>query len=182
MSDKYLTTNPEGIYYVTLTVVDWVDVFTRPVYKEILIDSLKYCQIEKGLIIYAWCLMSNHIHMIISAKQDNNVSDILRDFKKFTSKRIVKTIKKELESRKDWMLYRFEFAGKFLKRIKNYKFWQDGNHAKQCVTNSFIEEKLSYIHNNPVRAMIVSRPEDYLLSSAINYTGKTGLIDVCFIE
>jgi putative transposase len=70
------------IYFLTLTVVDWVDVFTRPVYRHILIDSLKHCQKEKGLEIYAWCLMSNHLHLIASAKEGFNLSDILIDFKK----------------------------------------------------------------------------------------------------
>jgi putative transposase len=182
MSDKYKINNIEGIYFVTLTVVDWVDVFTRKEHKERIIESLKFCQQNKGLDIYAWCLMSNHLHMIISARSGFNLSDILRDFKKFTSKQIVKAIQEEPESRRDWMLYRFEFAGKFLKRIKEYKFWQDGNMAKELITNEFIQQKLDYIHFNPVEALIVSEPEHYLFSSASNYAGGGGLIDVKFIE
>src|SRR5690606_38730047 len=117
------------IYFLTLTVVDWVDVFTRPVYRHILIDSLKHCQNEKGLEIYAWCLMSNHLHLIASAKEGFNLSDILRDFKKYTSKQLVVAIGKENENRREWMLNRFEYAGVNDKKIKNYKFWQEGNEA-----------------------------------------------------
>jgi hypothetical protein len=80
------------------------------------------------------------------------------------------------------MLYRFEFAGKFLNRIKEYKFWQDGNMAKELITNEFIQQKLDYIHFNPVEELIVSEPEHYLFSSASNYAGGRGLIDVKFIE
>lgn len=77
------------VYFVTDTVVDWVDIFTRPIYKHIILDSLMYCQKEKGLIIYAWVLMSNHLHAIVGSSEEIKVSDIWRDFKKFTSKKII---------------------------------------------------------------------------------------------
>jgi len=80
------------VYYVTDTVVDWVDIFSRPIYRHIVIESLQYCQKEKGLIIYSWVLMTNHMHMIVGRKGENKVSDILRDFKKFTSKEIIRTL------------------------------------------------------------------------------------------
>src|ERR1700722_16049637 len=88
------------IHFLTLTVVDWVDVFTRANHKMTIVDSLKHCQKEKGLEIYAWVLMSNHLHMIASAanEKENTLSDILRDFKKFTSKKIIENIKEETES------------------------------------------------------------------------------------
>ncbi len=169
-------------YFITLTVVDWVDIFTRPVYKHIIVDSLKYCQKERGLIIYSWCLMSNHLHMIVGANDDANLSDILRDFKKFTSKKIIKTIQEINESRQKWMLNRFEYAGKYNPKIKKYKFWQDGNEAKEIHTNGFLDQKLNYIHNNPVVAEIVDEPEDYLYSSARNYCDISGLINVELID
>jgi len=83
----YKIRNPAGIHFITFAVVDWVDVFTRKEYRDKLIQSLQYCQKEKGLNIYSWCIMSNHVHLVVSAK-NNNTSDILRDFKKFTSKRL----------------------------------------------------------------------------------------------
>jgi REP element-mobilizing transposase RayT len=168
--------SPGYIYFLTLTVIDWVDVFTRPEYKYIVIDSLDYCQKNKGLKIYAWCLMSNHLHMIVGTEEENNLSDILRDFKKFTSKEIIDKIKELPESRKEWMLNRFEFAGRFNNKIKDYKFWQDGNEAKEIHTNEFLDQKLDYIHNNPVRAEIVFEPQDYKYSSAIDYSGGKGLL------
>ena len=98
------------IYFITLTVVDWVDVFSRPTYKHIVIDSLRYCQENKRLRIYAWVLMSNHLHLLVDVN-DNlpyeqerlELSNIIRDFKKFTSKKLVDSIGKNvLESRKEW--------------------------------------------------------------------------------
>jgi len=169
-------------YFLTMTVVNWIDVFTRPVYKHIIVDALKYNQENKGLIIYAWCLMSNHLHMIAEADKKHNLSDILRDFKKFTSKAIVKEIGgNPEESRKKWMLSEFEFAGRHKSNIKNYKFWQDGNEAKEIHSNSFLEQKLDYIHENPVKAEIVENAEEYMYSSAKNYVGEQGLIDVILI-
>jgi len=170
------------IYFLTLTVVDWIDIFTRPVYKHIIIDSLEHCQKQKGLEIYAWCIMSNHIHMLAGAKEGYLLSDILRDFKKFTNKKIIKTVQEIDESREDWLLERFAKAGKKDSKIKYYKFWQDGNEAKEIHSNAFLDQKLNYIHENPVRAEIVQYPEEYLYSSAKNYTGEKGLLDVILIN
>ncbi len=170
-------------YFLTLTVVDWVDVFTRPEYKYIILDSIKYCQNKKGLEIYAWCLMTNHLHFIAGAKEGYNLSEILRDFKKFTSKSIVQAISENpIESRKKWLLNRFEFAGRYDKKITNFKFWQDGNEAKEIHTTEFLEQKLKYIHENPVKAEIVLHPEDYLYSSAKDYAGQKGLLDIILID
>ncbi len=177
-SEQYYVQNENETYFITSTIVDWVDVFTRPVYRDIIVDSLKYCQASKGLDIYGWVLMSNHLHAIVEAREGFKLSDILRDFKKFTSKKIIEAIKQEPESRRDWLLYRFEYAGKFKTNVNNYKVWQDGNHAKECLTAKFMIEKLSYIHENPVRACIVEVPEHYLYSSARNYVGLKGLLDV----
>jgi len=170
------------LYFLTLTVIDWVDVFTRPEYKYIIVDSLSYCQKNKGLELYGWCLMTNHLHLIAGVKEGYNLSEILRDFKKYTSKSIVQAISENpIESRKKWLLNRFEFAGKYDKKITNFKFWQEGNEAKEIHTSEFLIQKLSYIHENPVRAEIVMNPEEYLYSSAKDYAGEKGLIDVIFI-
>jgi putative transposase len=171
MSEKYKMHDKEGIYFVTLTAVDWVDLFTRRELKLIIVDSIKYCQLHKGLIVYAWCLMHSHLHMIISAKPGNDPSAILRDMKKFTANEIIKKINDEPESRREWILHRFEFNSLFKKRIKKYKVWQDGNRPKQIITSAFMKQKLAYIHNNPVEEMIVEEPHQYVFSSARDYAG-----------
>ncbi len=165
-------------YFLTLTVVDWVDIFTRPAYKHVIVDSLKYCQCKKGLKIYAWCLMSNHLHLIAGSGEKDQLSDILRDFKKFTNKEFLKTIYDTNESRRKWILNRFEYAGKYNPKIKYFKFWKDGNGAKEIHTTKYLLQKLNYIHRNPVVAEIVQNPEDYLYSSARNYSDMPGLIEV----
>lgn len=166
-------------YFMTMTVVDWVDVFIRPIYKDIIVNALQYCQQAKGLEIYGWVLMTNHLHLMASARnREITMSDILRDFKKYTSKRIVEAVQAERESRRNWLLYRFEYAGKYAPKNKIYKFWQDGNEAKEIRTPEFYQQKLTYLHDNPVRAGIVEYPDEYLYSSARNYARKPGLIDV----
>jgi putative transposase len=181
MSDKYKIRDIDKAYFVTLTVVDWIDVFTRKNHKQLMLESLSYCQKNKGLAIFGYCLMPSHLHLIAKAEGKYSLSDILRDLKKFTSKALVKQIEEESESRREWMLAHFSKAGEHLKRIKDYKFWQDGNQAKEIYSNQFLYEKLGYIHNNPVEEMIVSKPEDYLYSSARNYASLESLIEVCLI-
>jgi REP element-mobilizing transposase RayT len=170
------------VYFVTDTVVDWVDIFSRPRYKTIILESLQYCQTQKGLLIYAWVLMTNHLHMIVGANEDSKVSDIMRDFKKFTSKEILSVLKTDIqESRREWMLNRFEYAGRNDKKIKNYRFWQEGNDAQEIFLMDYFNQKLNYIHQNPVRAEIVNNPEDYRYSSAIDYAGGKGLLNVTVV-
>jgi len=177
MSEKYKFHDPEGMYFVTMTVVHWIDLFTRPDYKHIIVESLEHCQSNKGLVLHAWVLMPSHLHMIVSSRKEK-LQDIMRDFKKHTSKEIVKCIEAINESRSEWLLRAFAGAGKDLKRISGYKVWKDGNQPKGIETNAFLEQKLDYIHRNPVEAEIVDEPEYYWYSSARDYAGKRGLLKV----
>jgi len=183
MGFKYRITNDE-LYFITITVVDWVDVFTRKELCDDVLASLNYCQKHKGLSIYAWCLMPSHLHMVVSvAPGPNTLSDVMRDFKKFTSKKMIESINEIPESRRDWLLRHFEYAGKYNPKIKDYKFWQDGLHPVELTTAAFIMQKINYIHQNPVMAGIVYRPEDYVLSSAAQYAGQyNALLEVTLIE
>ena len=126
--------------------------------------------------------MTNHLHAIVGSTEKNRVSDIWRDFKKFTSKEIVRTLLNDnTESRQEWMLNRFEYSGKNDKKITNYRFWQEGNDAQGIYLNDYFNQKLNYIHNNPVKAEIVNRAEDYRYSSATDYAGGKGLLDVMVV-
>jgi REP element-mobilizing transposase RayT len=95
MSDKYKISDPDRPYFITMTVTGWIDIFTRKSYKILIVESLRYCQKEKGLEIFGWCLMSNHLHLIVRSNGENSLSDIIRDFKKYTSKKIVSMIIEE---------------------------------------------------------------------------------------
>ncbi len=126
--------------------------------------------------------MSNHLHAIVGSFGENKVSDIWRDFKKFTSKEIINAVKTNpQESRQDWLLNRFEYAGKNDKKIKNYKFWQDGNDGQQIYLNDYFNQKLNCIHENPVKAELVNRAEDYRYSSAIDWAGGKGLLGITVV-
>jgi len=101
-SRAYKFHKPEGLYFITFGTVGWVDVFTRRDYKDILVESLGFCQKEKGLLLYAWVIMSNHVHLIARAREGARLQDIIRDLKKYTSKQIVKAIAEHPgESRKE---------------------------------------------------------------------------------
>ncbi len=183
MSTKYKIRDQTKLHFITFAVVEWVDVFTRTIYKNVLIDSLTYCQENKGLLIYAWCIMSNHVHLIISSKEGIKQVDIIRDFKKHTSKQLLKLIEEnKQESRKNWMLWIFKKAGERNSNNKNYQFWRQDNHPIELSTNKIMEQRLDYLHNNPVEAGIVEEPHHYLYSSARNYAGINGLLKIEFIE
>lgn len=182
MSERYKVRNPEGIYFVTLTITDWIDLFIRPVYKQIIVDSLIYCQKNKGLVIHAYVLMSNHFHAILSINGEILLQEIIRDFKKHTSKLFIRAIKDHPESRREWLLNRFERTAGMIKRGVNYKVWQDGFHPVELTNNKMIEQRLEYIHNNPVKEEIVINPEYYNYSSAADYSGRKGMLDIVKIE
>lgn len=110
MSEKYKVRDKEAIYFITITVVDWVDLISRPVNKHILVDSLSFCQTNKGLIIHAYVIMPSHLHIIARSKEGFHLEDTVRDFKKFTSKELINAIKEYPESRREWLLSKFSFA------------------------------------------------------------------------
>ena len=177
MSEKYKIFDHDRPYFLTLTIVGWIDVFTNQKNKLLIVNSLKFCQKNKGLEIFGWCLMSNHLHLIARAAKNQSLSDILRDFKSYTSKVIIQNITNG-DSRKKWILNHFAHSGRYIKRIKHYKVWQDGNHPEVIYSPAFFYQKLKYIHQNPVKKMIVSNADDYWFSSARNYADRDSLLEV----
>ncbi len=193
---------PDTIYFVTITVIDWVDVFTREEYKQIVAESLDFCRRNKGLCVYAWVLMTNHIHMIISHDVDNEkLAATIGDFKKFTAKKVLNAIiENPSESRKYWMLRHFEeevvMANRDAscsvskerrtdgsrRRGTHYHLWQRG-YDSFCINNiKMMRQKMDYLHANPVRAGIVDHPMDYRYSSYKNYCGEKGVIEIDLMD
>src|SRR5690606_1155420 len=129
------------------------------------------------MILYGYVIMSNHIHLIVQSKEEK-LSDLIRDFKKYTAKKILELIQNEPESRREWMLERFKRATESHKRNKNYQFWQYGNHAEEIYSDKFMWSKLDYIHMNPVRTGIVEKASHYIHSSAGIYVNNKGLLKV----
>ncbi|MES2794982.1 MAG: transposase [Bacteroidota bacterium] len=165
MANKYTIIDQKAVHFLTFTVHQFVDVFTRQHYIEILINSIKHCQKEKGLRVYGWVIMTNHTHFIFDSEGES-LSDIIRDMKKFTSKKIFESIEtNDQESRKRWLLW-------LLKKDNNIWFWEEGYHGEEIWTKDFFEIKLNYVHQNPVKAGVVEKEEDYLWSSAGDYYGS----------
>ena len=120
--------------------------------------------------LHAWIIMSNHVHLIASAKRGFMLSNILRDLKKFTSKQIFSSIEENTtESRKDWMIWMFKRAGKRNSNNKDFQFWQQDNHPIELRTTEMLKQRLDYLHENPVRAGIVYEPQEYVYSSGKDY-------------
>jgi putative transposase len=182
MNRKYKFRDNCKLYFVSFAVVYWIDVFIRNDYKRMLLDSLRYCQEKKGLELYAYCIMTSHVHLIIGS-QTADLSAIMRDLKSYTSSQLRKTVQHHPgESRKEWMLWMMERAGKQNSNNTNFQFWQQHNHPIELSDPMIMQQKLNYIHNNPVEAGFVDTPEFYTYSSARDYAGEKGLIEISLIE
>jgi REP element-mobilizing transposase RayT len=184
MSRNYKFYNPDGVYFISFAVVEWLDVFIRNEYKNIIVDSLRYCQKEKGMEVFAWCIMSSHLHLIFRSAGGQKPELLIGDFKRFTSKAIVRAIiENQQESRKEFLLEQFKKAGNNSSNVNQYQFWRHDNHPIELWSNKVIDEKIDYIHQNPVEAGLVFRAEDYVYSSAADYAGEKGLLnDVIIIK
>jgi len=179
IDDQYAT------YFVTLTVVGWVDLFTRKECQDILINALRHCQKEKGLVINAYALMPSHIHLIVRSEESGvGLSNILRDLKTYTAKQYIKWFENSgKESRSEWLKIVFAYHAKFNSNNSNYQIWKQDNQPKLCAHPKFTRQKIAYVHNNPVVSGFVDEPEHYRLSSASAYRGDvSGPIKVEVID
>jgi len=174
----------DACYVLTLNTVDKIDVFVRPAYKQIIAEALNYFIDTQGLTIYSWCLMTSHLHLAVRTKDGTAPAYFERDFKKFTTPQILKTIEMEMDFRRDWMMRHFEEYGKPLRRIEKFHLWQncssplriDGQQPRALL------DRILHIHDNPVREKIVELPENYVFSSARDYAGIQGLVKVKVIQ
>lgn len=166
-------------YFTTFNIVDWVDVFIRPVYKQTVVHTLNYFIETRKITVYSWCLMSNHLHLLAAPVQ-GSMAELEKDFKSFTTKKILEAIDTEPEIRKQWMMERFENFGNILGLNKKYHVWQN------CSSPLYIDlkktdlllEHFEFIHGNPVRDKIVDIQAEYVYSSARDYAGIKGMINI----
>ena len=159
--------NQTSYYFSTCTVVQWQCVFKEDKYFQIIIDSLKYCMGHKGLILIGYVIMLNHLHLLTSNEEGASLSNIMRDFKRFTARRISEELEKDNER---LLLYVFKKAAEGRKKKQNYKIWQDEFHPEAIYSEEWFTQKLDYIHYNPVKKGFVTRPEDWKYSSARNWS------------
>jgi putative transposase len=181
MSHAYQIHKQDAVYFMTLTAVEWLDIFIRNDYKQIICDSLNFCIEQKGLEIFCYVIMSSHLHLIARAK-NNNLSGVMRDFKKYTSGMLIEEIRLGHESRKSWMLKIIEQGGEKQKIKSSHQLWQYNNHAEEIYSPKLTLSKIKYIHNNPVEEGYVQYPEQYYYSSARDYAGLNGPVKVSVLN
>ncbi|PZP50497.1 MAG: transposase [Pseudopedobacter saltans] len=183
MSTRYKFRDNDKLYFVSFSVVYWIDVFIRNEYKQVLLNSLEFCKKEKGLEVYAWCIMTSHVHLIIGTN-NQSLDSIMRDFKSYTSRELRKSIQNNsFESRKEWILWMMKRAGLKNGNNKDFQFWQQRNHPIELSKFDIMKQKLDYLHNNPVVEGFVDKAEEYLYSSARDYYGTAkGLLSIRMIE
>lgn len=179
--EGYKIREQSATHFLTFSVVGWIDIFSRQRYRDIILDSFRYCQKCKGLRVTAWVIMTNHIHTIWTT-EGHQISDVIRDFKTFTSKAITRSIEEEPESRKSWLLHMFRFHANRTNKNDRFKVWTSSNHPEEIYSHSFLLSKINYIHQNPVRAGIVREPSHYLYSSAVDYEESgPGLLKIHYL-
>ena len=181
MSQAFKIHKQEAAYFLTMQIVYWIDLFSRRRYRDILTDSLNFSIKQKGMNVFSYVVMSNHIHLLVNTEQQN-LSKVLGEMKTHTSKKIIESIFSEPESRREWMLKLFSYAASRHKRNENFQVWTHENHAEECFSPSFTFQRIKYIHENPVRAGIVAREEDYLYSSAMDYAGLKSPVNVTVLN
>ncbi|MBX2827818.1 MAG: transposase [Flavobacteriaceae bacterium] len=178
MSRKYKFHNPTAPYFVSFATVYWIDVFTRAKYFKILRESIDHCRTEKGMELFAYCFMPSHVHLIFRSATEEP-TELLRDFKKYTATNIIKAIQENpQESRREWLLWMFEQAGKKKGNVSKYQFWQHHNKPIELWSNKVIKQKLDYIHNNPVEAGFVTKPVEWKFSSVRNFAGDNSIMQI----
>ncbi|MCL5244250.1 transposase [Cellulophaga sp. 20_2_10] len=178
MSRKYKFNNPTAAYFVSFATVYWIDVFTRQTYFNVLEESINYYRKEKGMEVFAYCFMPSHIHLIFRSNEEDP-SGLLRDFKGYTARKLIKTIQDNpQESRKEWLLWMLERAGKNKSNVSKMQFWQQHNKPIELWSTKVIQQKIDYIHNNPVESGFVTSPVDWKYSSARNYQDDQTILNI----
>ncbi|APG64039.1 transposase [Tenacibaculum todarodis] len=169
MSRKYKFHNKSALYFVSFATVNWMEVFTRQVYFNVLAESVDFCRSKKGMELYAYCFMPSHVHLLFRSSNEQPM-ELLRDFKKHTAKKLIEAIQNNpQESRKELLLWLFERAGKKKGNVSKYQFWQHNNQPIELWSEKVIKQKIDYIHKNPVALGFVTSPIDWKYSSARNF-------------
>ena len=169
---RYVITDPEQPHFLTCTVVEWLPLFSRPVLVDILLDCWRYQQSHQGLRLYGYVVLENHLHYLAQAP---DLSRCVSSFKSFTARKIIDLLdQRGAES----VLQRLRFTKRAHKRDRVHQLWQEGCHAELVCSEKVMHEKLTYIHQNPVRRGYVDLPEHWRYSSARDYGGQRGLIEI----
>ena len=156
---------PHNTYFLTLTVIEWIDIFTKPQYFHVLARSMQFCQKERGLQVFAYVFMTNHLHFI-ACSEEVSLSDVVRDFKRHTTKEIKELLREDENRRYIKTLLANTYS---LKKGSEFQIWQRENFAEMIQSEEMMKTKIDYIHHNPVRKEYVREPQDWKYSSARFY-------------
>ncbi len=158
-------------HFLTFSVLHWIPVFTRPQTAAILLNSLQYL-IDDGLKVYAYVILENHMHMVAESQRlDKDISS----FKSYTARKVIDFLR---SANVKLILDQLAFYKKAHKDDRPFQFWQEGSHPQLISSENILRQKVDYIHQNPVKRGYVEFPEYWRYSSAVNYLGEKGLIDV----
>jgi REP element-mobilizing transposase RayT len=184
MTRAYGISDNSRLHFVTFTIVQWIKIFKIENYCRTFLDSVKYCQKNKGLKVYAWCIMPNHVHMIIGAKDNAKLENIIRDLKSYTSRKVHLLLEERsnIDLNIEDTLNRLIRIGRNNRKNKDFQLWQQPYHAVELSTNEMMDQRLDYIHNNPVKAGLVDVQEEWAWSSATDYYGGKGLLEITYLE
>ena len=170
--NRYKIIEPELPHFVTCTVLHWIPVFTRPETVEIVLDSLRFLMKER-LKVYAYVVLENHLHLV--AQSDDLNRDVAR-FKSYTARQLLAYLKAHNVRQ---ILDQLAFYKKAHKDDRAYQLWQEGCHPEWIQSDEMMRQKVEYIHENPMKRGYVDLPEHWRYSSARDYAGQSGLLEVC---
>ncbi len=169
---RYKIYNTEYPHFLTMTIVDWLPIFTNREVADIILGSLRYIREEKKAKLYAYVIMENHLHCIV---QSDELRKTVQSFKSYTARAIIDYFK---ERKNIDMLKKLKQNKLIHKTESEYQVWQEGSHPEEITTDEMMHQKLEYIHNNPVRRGYIEEPGQWRCSSAQNYEGKEGLVSI----
>jgi len=161
-------TDQNYAYFVTWTLVDWLPLFAETVYRQIVLDSLNFIKNHKHTQINAFVVMPTHLHAILWPDEGVNLSDVTRDFKRFTS-RAISTEAQKQDAKKFLKTFEVTRKNNRAQDVSDYQVWQEGSHPEAIFTEKFARQKMDYIHLNPVRAGLVETADEWPYSSARTY-------------
>lgn len=169
---SYKVFETEYPYLVTCSIVNWLPLFSIPATVQIILDSLEFHQQQRGLTLYAYVVMENHLHLVC---QSDQLPQNMRTFKSYTARQIIDLLKKNGNS---FYLNKLKQQKLGHHRDSEFQLWQEGYHPKQIIGDDMLIQKIEYVHNNPIKRGYVDNPEDWRYSSAADYYGQKGVIPI----
>ncbi|MEL6382941.1 MAG: transposase [Cyanobacteria bacterium J06626_18] len=173
---RYRVLGSHQPHFITCSIVEWMPIFSKPALVAIVLDSLRFLQTQQRLTLYSYVIMENHLHLIGSAK---DLSKEIGNFKSFTARSVVDWLQEN--HAKSYWLRRLEKAKLRHKTGQQYQVWQEGFHPKMIASEPVFQQKLNYIHLNPVKRGYVDDPAHWRYSSYRNYMGEPGLLEVTLL-